>query len=92
MEERGEILKRLDVLETRHEEKWLAHDKNSDLHWLGIKDQLKDIKDCINDLVTCKEYEEAIGGMKGHIKGLWGIIGAVSLAIFSLFLRSLGGK
>ena len=92
MEEKGEILKRLDILETRHEEKWLAHDKNSDMHWLTIKDQLAEIKESISELVTCKEYKEAVSGIKGHIKGLWGTIGAVGLAIFTLFIRSLGFK
>lgn len=72
------ILARITVLETRQEERWANHDRNSEQHWTGIKDQLNDIKERIEGLVTCREYNEAIGGIRGQINWLWGsICGAI---------------
>ncbi len=70
MAERDELLDRM----TRLEEWTKNHDKNSADHWAGIKDQLKEIKDGMKELVTCKEYNGAVR----QIMGLWA---TVSLAI-----------
>lgn len=84
------ILDRITALEVRQDERWLNHDRNSEQHWDGIKDQLADIKESIKGLVTCKEYNEALGGIRGQIVWLWTSFGSAVASGFGAFLYLLG--
>ncbi|MFA5114372.1 MAG: hypothetical protein WC529_08830 [Candidatus Margulisiibacteriota bacterium] len=91
MAEDAEILRRLTVIETQFEERWTAHDRASEDHWDGIKAQLNEIKTSIAGLVTCKEYGEALGGIRWQLKALWGVLSLASGAIMAFFNQHLGG-
>lgn len=87
-----EILKRLAVIETRFEERWLAHDKNSNIRWSELSRQLDNLAEITKGLVTCKEYDEHKNNINQRIAWIWGAIGGVSLTIAGLFIQHLGGK
>lgn len=94
-----QIVNKLVILETRHEERWNAHDQRSSENWNDIKNELGIVnqklnvmmdRPCIKHAEKFNAVDKEIGTIWKTVTALWVFVSSIALAILAETFRVFG--
>lgn len=90
-----EIIRKIAILETKHEERWNQHDESARELKTDMRSGFEELKDSIDKIFSkinrlpCGVMEEKVKSLGHKVAWIWGITASIILAIVGIAMRGL---